>query len=381
MARRLHRPHQLSPLISMNIQRLLVFPCVIDSARPVVRMAQSLGFEIIGASSVSYWASGEGWDRYIHLPFITDSSFDDRFLAALEEHGITHVHAPHHGVWWHLNKLRKKDGNSFFLCTPHPFESHWEAFAPSQAWAEKQVDAPLAEALPKPQNGLAPPLTVSQLAGLHRNFLHTPGETDEDKLSGLCSIARLLPIGDVIEIGSLFGRSALALAWLARHYRIGSTLCVDPWSQNDLTDQGPDAKILHDEPQFLNSDKIFLNFLATAASSPGTSYIKASSEVAIHNYIRSAGAGYHNAEGLDPIPISGQIALLHIDGNHRYDHVCADIRNWTPYLADHAWLLLDDYIWSFGDGPRQAGDEQLETGEYDYAFVLSDTLFLRKATS
>lgn len=363
----------------MSTQRLLVFPSSIDSARPFMRVARSLGFEIIGADSIQGGVASADEDRHIHLPFITDPRFDAAFFESLVELGITHVHAPHHGVWWHLNKLRELPGKAFFLCAPHPFDSHWEAFSPSLEWAESQTTEALARALPTPPRGLAAALTTSQLAGLHRRFLQTPGETDEDKLSGLCTIARLAPVGDVVEIGSLFGRSALALSWLATHYRIGSTLCVDPWNLDDLTDQGPAAKILHDEPRSLDCEKIFRNFMATAASSPGASYIRAPSERAIGTYAKATEAGRYHAEGLDPVPIRGQIALLHIDGNHRYDHVCADIANWTPYLADHGWLMLDDYIWSFGDGPQRAGDELLTSGDYDHAFVLSDTLFLRRA--
>lgn len=363
----------------MSTQRLLVFPATVDAAIPFIRVARALGFEVIGASSVPLKPDQADYPELIHLPFVTDPGFDDAFLEALAEHRITHVHAPHHVVWWHLKKLRPARPVSFSLCEPHPFESHWEAFSDSRHWAERQNVEAFAQALPQPPGGLAPPLGISQLAGLHRNFLRTPGETDEDKLGALYTISRLAPAGDVVEIGSLFGRSAQALAWLAGHYRIGSTLCIDPWRVSSATDQGPQASLITDVGFHIDFEQVFLNFLATAAATPGTSYIRALSAEAIETYAQAARTGRHAADGLDPVSVQGRIALLHIDGNHRYDHVCADIRNWAPCLADHGWLMLDDYVWSFGDGPQRAGDELLATGDYDHAFTLSDTLFLRRA--
>ena len=45
------------------------------------------------------------------------------------------------------------------------------------------------------------------------------------------------PPGDVVEIGSWWGRSAALLVWLARRYDIGPVLCVDPWDEACM-DQG-----------------------------------------------------------------------------------------------------------------------------------------------
>lgn len=363
----------------MTTPRLLVFPTGIDSALPFVRTAQALGFEILGASSVPQPSLLPQLTTHFHLPFVSHAGFDEAFEAAIQTHGITHVYAPHPAVWWHIKTLSQRPNTPFLLCEPHPFEGHWLEFSPSMAWAQQQDNGPLVQALPRAPHGCAPALNRHQLAGLHRTFLRTPGETDEDKLGGLAMIARLAPKGDVVEIGSLFGRSAQALAWLASRYRIGSTICVDPWNPAQTTDQGAAAQIVLDSAKHIDMEKVFLNFLATVATVPGTSYIRAPSTQAIRTYVQAIPARQLMAPELDPIPIEGQIALLHIDGNHRYDHVRADIEHWAPYLAPYGWLMLDDYVWSFGDGPQRAGDELLATGDYDHAFVLSDTLFLRRS--
>ena len=165
----------------MSTQRLLVFPSSIDAARPFMRVARSLGFEIIGADSIQGGVAAAEEDRHIHLPFITDPRFDAAFFDSLAELGITHVHAPHHGVWWHLNKLREQPGKAFFLCAPHPFDSHWEAFSPSLKWAESQATEALARALPTPPRGLAAVEGVELEAQQEGD---RPGEPGEARICG-----------------------------------------------------------------------------------------------------------------------------------------------------------------------------------------------------
>jgi hypothetical protein len=107
-------------------------------------------------------------------------------------------------------------------------------------------------------------------------------------------------------------------------------------------------------------------------------YIRQPSLDAIGEYREAVRQQVLHCPELTPVPVCGRIALLHIDGNHRYDQVVQDIQTWAPYLMPGGWLLLDDYVWSFGDGPQMAGDELLQSGAYDSAFVASDTLFLRR---
>lgn len=40
------------------------------------------------------------------------------------------------------------------------------------------------------------------------------------------------------------------------------------------------------------------------------------------------------------------VELLHVDGDHRYEAVVKDIRMWEPLLADSARIMFDDYGWN-----------------------------------
>lgn len=363
-------------------KNLLIFPAGIDGAENFAKIATQLGFNVIGASSVPMEEKLFHFNEIIKLPFVTDPVFDNDFLKTIEKHDISHVHSPHHGVWWHIKKLlERKNNNSigeplFSLCGEHPFQKHWNDFKPHLDWADKALQDNLALSIES--SHVAPVMGRLQYAALHRGFLRIPGESDSEKLTAMSAIARLLPAGDVVEIGSLFGRSAYALARLAQHYQIGSTICVDPWRMEQIVDQGIAAKELFDGRSLINLDHVFTEFCATASELGNMGYIRAPSIQAIDTYINSIPSKRLHSPELGNISISGHIALLHIDGNHRYDHVVQDIATWSPFLQPGGWLLLDDYVWAFGDGPQKAGDELLNTGNFDLAFAASDTLFLRR---
>lgn len=76
-------------------------------------------------------------------------------------------------------------------------------------------------------------------------------------------------------------------------------------------------------------------------------------------------------------PVRGKIALLHIDGNHKYEAVRNDLENGCPLVQEGSWVLLDDYVWAFGDGPQRAGDELLAQRGVKTAFVAANTLFVQ----
>jgi hypothetical protein len=75
----------------------------------------------------------------------------------------------------------------------------------------------------------------------------------------------------------------------------------------------------------------------------------------------------------------GRISILHIDGNHSYDSAKADIESWGRFVIDGGWIVFDDYIWPFGDGPQRVGDEYLDSNRSRIAtaFVMGSALFIQ----
>lgn len=201
---------------------------------------------------------------------------------------------------------------------------------------------------------LRPPLSHAHTAGLIRQFDMTPGQCSHAKLEAIISLFRDLPEGDIVEIGTLFGRTALVFAFLASRYRTGKVLCVDPWSS-----------------------EIFEAFTANLAPWFGVvNYIRKPSTVASAVY--ASGAPVASRE-FGATEYSLGISLLHIDGNHAVDAVRSDLAVWGSFLRPDGWIVFNNYRWSFGDGPRQVADEFCRDfdGHWSTAFEAGGALFVR----
>lgn len=367
--------------------RLLVFPLDMDRAKEVIAFARALALEVIGASSVMSPAEAKACavEAFYPLPFVTEATFEAAFLALLQAERITHVYTPHGVIWTHLLQRQQAapERFAFHLCQPSPYEEEWAHRQPSHAWAARVLGDHFVESLELPGETLRrPPLRLGQLVSLHRQFVSIPGQCDDWKLLALAHIARVVPVGDLVEIGSFQGRSAFVLGWLARHYQIGNLVCVDPWDAGKVVDQGEQARLVNSELQagrtLVDFEKIFRSFIGAVSLLDNIGYIRETSAQAVGIYHAAVNAGCLPENELDALPLTGQIALLHIDGNHRYDHVRQDVEGWLPRVQPGGWVLLDDYVWAFGDGPRRVGDELLLTDQFDVAFTATDTLFLRR---
>ncbi|RLP54501.1 MAG: class I SAM-dependent methyltransferase [Ketobacter sp.] len=370
--------------------RLLVFPLDIDRAREMITFAGSLGAEVIGASSIMKTVEARQYSvtSFHYLPFVTESAFEAAFQALLETERITHVYTPHGVIWSHLMRCRQQQPEfyQFHLCQPSPYEEDWLRLLPSQAWADQVMADNFVEALHCPGKvERREPLRWGQLVSLHQQFTHIPGQSDDRKLAALTHIARLLPLGNLVEVGSFQGRSAFAIGWLAKHYSVGNLVCVDPWDNSKVKDQGEQAQIVNQEllsgRDILDLEQVFYSFIGAVSLLDNVGYIRETSEVAVGVYKNAVSQGFLPSNELNALPLTDQISMLHIDGNHRYDFVRQDIELWLPLVMNGGWVLLDDYVWAFGDGPRRAGDELLATGNFDVAFTASDTLFLRKGNA
>lgn len=362
----------------MQKPRVLVFPANIQDSNTFSLHAEMLGMQVIRASSVSEGATS--W-----LPYITEESFPEQFFLFLSKNKIDYIFTTHMGVYVFLKKLLhtpRKYGIHYEgiipkLCDPSPFQLVKNDFGECQQWASIIFEDKLAEKITN-DTPIAPELSLHTYAGLYRQFIQTPGQCDVDKLRTLCTIARLAPKGDVVEIGSLYGRSAQALANLTYLYHINTMISVDPWDFEEACDQGPQAKILETDAESISLETIFNYFVSLASLQPAMSYIKEPSIKAIETYKRAVQLGVLYAKYLNPVPIAGTISILHIDGNHAYESVVQDVETWSPYIRPSGWLLLDDYTWPFGDGPKRCGDMLCRSSQFDCSFVVGDTIYLRK---
>jgi hypothetical protein len=222
-------------------------------------------------------------------------------------------------------------------------------------------------------------LTAFEFAGLLRQASFIKGSTDEIKIEALCETARWAPAGDVVEIGSAWGKSAFVLAWLAGHFGLGHLLCVDPWD-DALPIERVIAPTVRAWARTLNREEMFRSFtlsLSPWMASCGINYLRMTSDQAWNMWVKQRFSVESPEFG--HTPYAGHISILHVDGNHDLEYAARDIDLWWPHLLPGGWLIVDDYRWAFGSGPREAADAWLAGNErqVDCVFEAGSALFVR----
>lgn len=334
--------------------------------------AKAEGREVIGASSLPHDPAREHYDTWATLPFVTDDAFHDALADVVASMGIAAIFTPNPVVWNHLRNTMATRHPGLRLLNESPIDREMAPYRAADAFADSVLRAPLELPLGR---AARPRLQKRQLAALFRHAESLPGMCDHEKIRALCEVFRDVPSGDVVEIGTWWGKSAFILDHLARWAGTGPTLCIDPWSAENLVQK--DEKGLVDGTS-VSTDEAFEVFLANLAPyARGTlNYLRLPADDATSRH--GPGALVETPE-FGATRYAGGIALLHVDGNHSYENAKSDVVNWAPKLIDGGWLVLDDYIWPYGDGPKRVGDEFLaeHAGRYDCAFVMGSALFVR----
>jgi cephalosporin hydroxylase len=326
----------------------------------------------VGASSVRHDPSRAQYDEWAELPWVGEAGFPEALGRVIATLSIETVFTSHPVVSARMRSVLPSVAPGVDLASADPWAADLADYRLyREIAAQWRIDPLLIAAQGQP----APRLTELQMAGLIRSFYTVPGECDHQKLEALAEIFRYLPAGDLVEIGSLWGRSATALAYLARQFGIGKVLCVDPWRMEALPQGIEDVDTSFGK---IPIEQVFEAFRVNIAPFAGDL-----------NYVRACsidGAGRYAARRIETrdfgaTEYTGEIALLHIDANHSLEAARADIEAWTDWLRPGGWLVVDDYRWSFGDGPRIAADEFCGrmTGKIDSAFVAGGALFVQLA--
>jgi len=135
--------------------------------------------------------------------------------------------------------------------------------------------------------------------------------------------AAVRPGGQIVEIGSFRGRSAIVLACAAPE---GTTVvAIDPHAGGD---RGPGE--IAGEPARGESDHaVFTANLAAAGVTQNVRHVRAMSDAA------------HES-------VAGEIDLLHVDGAHRYVPARNDIADWGARVRPGGSMLIHDSFSSVG---------------------------------
>lgn len=355
----------------MSQRKVLLFPANLLEAMPIKAMAEQAGEYMIAASSLADEPALPMFREHVVLRHILDPQFAADLLRLLGEKDIKHIYAPHPWCYSHIKQLLQGWGSPVTLSHGLP-QFHAATIVADYETAVRQV-------LPRFTHMRTQqiPLPPHSIAAFLQLAARIEGQSHFAKLAALCYVAADFPAGDVVEVGVGNGRSAVLLALLARHFRVGPLLCIDPWREA-AAQQG--VAILDAELSTRNEswDACYRNFVMTMQpfAAHHVACLRLSSQAAHEIYCRRRTVG---EAPLGPILTGGKIAALHVDGNHTYDAARWDIFEWGGLVIAGGWLIIDDYEWPYGDGPKRAANEWVAANQQRIAekFVCGGAMFIK----
>jgi hypothetical protein len=351
---------------------VLIFPGGMPLSLEFLKKCQRDNRPVVGASSLGHDPARPQYPAWAHLPYITEPKFVEALRDVVATHNVGEIFTPNIVVWNQLSQTLKDMAPGVTLANISPVDEALEPYRKALSTAQKfMAEAYLLETENPPREW---PSKI-EMASLLRYAEVIPGMCDGFKLRALIEIARHSVCGDVVEIGTWWGKSAFILARLARSFGIGDLLCVDPWAnellkQNEETVDSGSRQVDADEALevfqigLLPFNMNHINYLRQPSVEAASTYRSGSPVV---------------TEVFGTTEYSGRIAILHIDGNHAYESVKADVEAWCGMVVEGGWIILDDYVWPYGDGPRRVGDAFLNNARerISTAFVSGTALFIK----
>lgn len=349
----------------------LIFPAVNQAAFDYIDAALERGETVHCAASFFVNEIDLNKTSFHHLPQIYDDNFLQSLNGLIIEHRIQNIVCPVSTVYDFIERLIRRGGLSLRLIGKSPIQIQIEQH--HRLMKRTKHFMPFMYVCADGKRTL----NESDLAGVLRYSSLVYGESNDDKLVAMLGVMSSAPEGDVIEIGSLMGRSAFVLIYAAWHYNLGSTLTIDPWSLSECIqiDSPENLKDVSKEWDFeVLKEGFFVNLVPVCNRSHV--HLRMPAEQAYPIYADQV--GLKNKDG-DIVAYAGKISAIHIDGNHDYESVKRDCELWLTHLQVGSWLILDDYIWAHGDGPYRVGNDLLLKEEHRIAcsFVCGKALFIQ----
>lgn len=349
----------------------LVFPSCAEESVRFYTQASARGEKVVAASSLAYDETASSYAHYFRLPDIYKESFLGELQRAISAHNIQKIYCPHLAVFKHIEDCIAQGSLTVSLLGANPLKEREETYRRllTKAHRTRQEAATISDG-----NST---MSAIDIASILRYYSEVFGQSNESKLVALIAIFADAPKGDVIEIGSLWGKSAAALCLLAKHHHTGKLLMVDPWERDRA--QQPTSQAYKQEmlPEFdwdLSFEACCINLLPVGKDI--ANYLRLPSVDANRYYAKNKKV---TSAEFGEVRYEGRVSVLHIDGNHEYDAVKKDYKAWRPFVKDGGWVIIDDYFWLEGDGPKRLGNEVLIAEEDDIhtSFVCGKALFIK----
>lgn len=352
-------------------RKVLLFPALLLEAVRIKVLAAERGETVIAAATN---ADESGLALFAHqrvLPHLTDAAFKPALLALLVQEGIAHIYCPHARCYHEINLILQMSGVPISLSNGMQ-QLHTALIHDGLRAAAAPIHAAYAGRTMR-----RPAMPLDHLVALLHTVTPIAGQSHFLKLATLGALAADFPEGDCIEIGVATGRSLVFFKLLMQYYNLGVTVGIDPWTNFAIKqDVGSlDAKMLADQAVWDRGVQTLQMTLLPYAKQD-LAFVRQTSASAYQDYAAERMMG---ASPLGPVKTRGRISVLHVDGNHTEEKAVEDLALWTAHLVPGAWLIVDDYLWDYGDGPRLATDAWLKNNAARVveSFVVDKVMFIR----
>jgi hypothetical protein len=356
--------------VAATLGTTLIFPATGPTATRYAEEARERGESVVAASSVRDDDAMRRFDIWISLPSIYAADFVERFEQLIATHGITRILSPVPAVHAFLRRLLAEWELGPRLIGKMPVTAEMDDFRSLLIEAERHR-----QFIAAASDG-ASRLDLLEIAAVLRQAAFIYGESSAVKIAAMMTIFADAPAGDVVEIGSLAGRTAFVLAHLARRLAIGPVLAIDPWAAEQSVQKDSPSGLL-DLVNAWDLDLGFRNLVTNLipVAAGGFGLLRMPAAEGHGRYL----SGRVETPWFGAVTYGGRISVLHIDGNHDLAAVTADCALWLPHMLPGGWLILDDYVWAHGNGPQLVGDALLaeQPSRIARSFVCGKALFVK----
>lgn len=352
------------------MKSVLIFPSSLESAISHLNEAKKWNFKTIGASSLENDPYKDQYDEWVRLPYIHEDGFKEKLSELIASHDVHAISTPHAPSYQMLFTLKDHfPGITILGESPNTIQMNRIKNA-------QQLETNAIQSIRK-LTAVESTYKPGFLAAMLAHAIPLYGESSFEKIAAMCAVFLNAPKGDVVEIGSFFGKSAYVLGKLANETNTGPVLAVDPWNMG-LSIQRESPENIQALSGAWDWNLVFKGFLLTiqGGASTGINYLRMPSAEAFSVYSQS-----NSIETLEfgRTQYTGKIAVLHIDGNHDEEAVQIDFDLWTSKLSPGGWIIFDDYEWSQADGPRKVADKILKERKNDIEkfFVAGSAAYIK----
>lgn len=226
---------------------------------------------------------------------------------------------------------------------------------------------------------------------LERIAQTVPGWTPLEQLCALFNLATATVAvpGDIIEIGSWCGRSAVVLGMAARLSGRGRVHCVDLFPGKEDWYANPDGT--YSFRVSVDGEEVRAYTANTVWREPFESQIAPLYERcdSILDHFRSTISRFALEEDITATrgtiehfarraPADLACRLAFIDGDHGYLAVIRDIEHIERWLSPGGWICFDDAFTSYDGVDRAIRERIIDSGRYDCAYRITRKCFVAR---